>query len=261
MGEIYTYHHRSFLPTEAQTYARPLFVSDHINPKYEEGDLRKGYKIYYLNAYAKIIIFRQIFAPMAKRPTIDLNTLRHSASHILALAVKRLFPRTILGIGPATEDGFYYDFDSELNFTAEDLVTIESEMKKIIGENLPFERHVISKEEAVTLFSTEPYKLELIEQYTSEGNDLSYYNLGSEWFDLCAGPHVKCSGVVKAVKLLNLAGAYWKGDSNNKALQRVYGTAFPTQKDLSAYLVMREDALKRDHQKLGRKMGIFLTAP
>lgn len=191
----------------------------------------------------------------------DLNTLRHSASHILALAVKRLFPNVKLGIGPATDEGFYYDFDSDYTFTPDDLESIEAEMQKIVGEDLPFERREINEEEARELFSAEPYKLELIDQYVNEGKSLNYYSLGPEWSDLCAGPHVDSSGAVKALKLLNLAGAYWKGDSNNKALQRIYGTAFPSDEELTAYLALREEALKRDHQKLGRKLNLFLTAP
>ncbi|HMF30336.1 MAG TPA: threonine--tRNA ligase [Candidatus Lokiarchaeia archaeon] len=193
--------------------------------------------------------------------SVDLNTLRHSASHILALAVKRLFPNVKFGIGPATDEGFYYDFDSDYTFTTEDLETIETEMKKIIEEDLPFERREISAEEARELFASEPYKLELIDEYENEGKTLSYYTLGPEWCDLCAGPHVESSSAVPAVKLLNLAGAYWKGDAKNKALQRVYGTAYPTEEELANYLAIREEALKRDHQKLGRKMGLFLTAP
>jgi threonyl-tRNA synthetase len=192
--------------------------------------------------------------------SIDINTLRHSASHVLALAVKRLYPDVKFGIGPATDDGFYYDFDLEQTLTQDDLEGIESEMKKIIGEDLPFERHEIGADEARELFADQPWKLELIEQYVNEGKDLSYFSLGSEWIDLCAGPHVDSSSVVGAVKLLNLAGAYWKGDSNNKALQRVYGIAFPTEDELAQYLQLRENALARDHQKLGRQLGLFLTA-
>lgn len=190
----------------------------------------------------------------------ELKILRHSASHVLAQAVKRLYPNTKLAIGPAIENGFYYDFDSEVNFTPEILQTLEGEMKKIIKENLKIERFVLSREEALALMTErdEPYKIQLINELPDEA-EISFYKQG-EFVDLCAGPHLNYTKKIKAFKLISCTGAYWKGDANNKMLQRIYGTAFDTKEELEAYLLQVEEAKKRDHNKLGRELGIFTTS-
>lgn len=177
----------------------------------------------------------------------------HSASHILAQAVKRLYPQAKLAIGPAIENGFYYDFD-DLNISEQDLEKIENEMKKIIKENQKFTRKVISKEQALDLFKNEPYKLELINDL--DDKVISIYSNG-DFVDLCRGPHVVSTGVIKAVKLTKLAGAYWRGDSNNKMLTRIYGIAFPSEEQLKQYLHFIEEAQKRDHRKLGKQLRLF----
>lgn len=184
-------------------------------------------------------------------------TFRHTASHIMAQAVKRLYPQAKLTIGPAVDDGFYYDFDVEESFTTEDLEKIEAEMKKIVKEDLKLERFTMSKEEAVKFFEGkgEPYKIELVENLP-EGEEISFYSQG-EFTDLCAGAHLMSTGQVKAFKLTSATGAYWHGDSNNKMLCRVYGTAFPKQSGLEEYLLMIEEAKKRDHRKLGKELGLF----
>lgn len=185
--------------------------------------------------------------------------LRHSISHVLAYAVKRLFPNAKLAIGPSIDNGFYYDFDLEKSFTSEDLVKIEDEMRKIIKENPPIERFELSRTEALKLMeeANEPYKIELINDL---GKDevISFYKIG-DFTDLCAGPHIMSLKSVKAIKLIRSAGAYWKGDEKNKMLSRVYGTAFLKKSDLDAYLEALEEAKKRDHNKLGRELGIFTT--
>ncbi len=186
----------------------------------------------------------------------ELRTLRHSASHILAQAVKRLYPDARLAIGPAIDTGFYYDFDTATTFTTEDLESIEAEMKKIIKENLRIERFTLPRDEAKKLMADEPYKLELIDGL-DEGEEISFYKQG-EFTDLCAGPHVAYTKKVKAFKLLSVTGAYWRGDSNNKMLQRIYGTAFATKDELDEYLNMLEEAKKRDHRKLGKELGLFM---
>lgn len=186
----------------------------------------------------------------------ELRTLRHSASHILAQAVKRLYPDARLAIGPAIDTGFYYDFDTATTFTTEDLDSIEAEMKKIIKENLRIERFTLPRDEAKKLMADEPYKLELIDGL-DEGEEISFYKQG-EFTDLCAGPHVAYTKKVKAFKLLSVTGAYWRGDSNNKMLQRIYGTAFATKDELDEYLNMLEEAKKRDHRKLGKELGLFM---
>ena len=188
----------------------------------------------------------------------ELQTLRHSASHVLAQAVKRLYPETKLAIGPAIDTGFYYDFDSEHTFTNEDLEKIEAEMKKIAKENLKIERFELPKEEALELMKDEPYKVELINDLP-EGEVISFYKQG-DFTDLCAGPHINYTSKVKAFKLLSATGAYWKGDEHNKMLQRIYGTAFKTKDELNEYLEMREEAKKRDHNKLGRELELFTTS-
>lgn len=187
----------------------------------------------------------------------ELLALRHTAAHILAQAVKRLYPEVKLTIGPAIENGFYYDFDSNETFTAAMLEDIEKEMKNIIKENLKLERFVLSREEAIKLMKEkdEPYKIELIEGIP-ENEELSFYKHG-EFIDLCAGPHVESTGKVKAFKLLSVAGAYFRGDENNKMLQRIYGTAFASKEELKEYLNMLEEAKKRDHRKLGKELKLF----
>ncbi len=186
----------------------------------------------------------------------ELKTLRHSAAHILAQAVKRLYPDTRLAIGPAIDTGFYYDFDTETTFTTEDLEGIEAEMKKIVKENLRIERFTLPRDEAKALMAEEPYKLELIDGL-DEGEEISFYKQG-DFTDLCAGPHVAYTKKVKAFKLLSVTGAYWRGDSNNKMLQRIYGTAFASKEELDEYLNMLEEAKKRDHRKLGKDLGLFM---
>ena len=181
----------------------------------------------------------------------------HTASHIMAQAVKRLWPEVKLTIGPSIDSGFYYDFDSAENFTPDMLAAIEAEMKKIVKEALPIERFSLPREEALALMKDEPYKIELIEALP-EGEEISFYRQG-EFTDLCAGPHLPDTGRVKAFKLLSATGAYWRGDSKNKMLQRIYGVAFPKAADLEAHLQKLEEAKKRDHNKLGRELELFTT--
>ncbi len=187
------------------------------------------------------------------------DALRHSISHVLAYAVKRLYPNAKLAIGPAISDGFYYDFDVENSFTAEDLVKIEDEMKKIIKENPSIERFELPRVEAIKLMeeANEPYKVELINDL-DENEVISFYKMG-DFVDLCAGPHLMSLKSVKAIKLIRSAGAYWKGNEKNKMLSRVYGTAFLKKADLDAHLEALEEAKKRDHNKLGRELKIFTT--
>ena len=187
----------------------------------------------------------------------ELQTLRHSASHVMAQAVKRLFPEAKLTIGPAIDSGFYYDFDTDHAFTREDLDAIEAEMKKIAKENLKIERFELPREEALELMKDEPYKIELINEIP-EGDPISFYKQG-EFTDLCAGPHVKYTSKVKAFKLLSATGAYWRGDEHNKMLTRIYGTAFLTKDELEKHLEYLEEAKKRDHNKLGRELELFTT--
>ena len=186
----------------------------------------------------------------------ELQTIRHSASHVLAQAIKRLYPETKLAIGPAIENGFYYDLDSPVTFTPETLEIIEKEMAKIVKENLKIERFVLPRNEALELMKDEPYKVQLINELP-EGEEISFYKQG-EFTDLCAGPHVAYTKKVKAFKLLNVTGAYWKGDSKNKMLQRIYGTAFKTREELDEYVNMLEEAKKRDHRKIGKDLGLFM---
>jgi threonyl-tRNA synthetase len=183
--------------------------------------------------------------------------LRHTASHILAQAVKRLYKDVKLAIGPAIDTGFYYDFDTEKPFSIEDFDRIEAEMGKIVKENLPVERFELPRGKAITFMKEqgEPYKVELIEALPEDAV-ISFYRQG-EFTDLCAGPHVPATGYVKNIKLLSVAGAYWRGDENNKMLQRIYGTAFEKRSDLEAYLTRLEEAKKRDHRKLGRELDLF----
>ena len=193
----------------------------------------------------------------AKDPE-GLSALRHTASHVMAQAIKRLWPGTKLAIGPSIADGFYYDVDSEEPIMAEDLEKIEAEMKKIIKEALPLERFELPRAEAIALMKEkdEPYKVELIEDLP-EDSVISFYKQG-EFTDLCAGPHLmNTKDVGKAFKLMNIAGAYWRGNEKNKMLQRIYGTAFTDKAELDAYLARIEEAKKRDHRKLGRELDLF----
>ncbi|MBQ8649446.1 MAG: threonine--tRNA ligase [Clostridia bacterium] len=186
-------------------------------------------------------------------------TFRHTASHILAQAVKRLHPEAKLAIGPAVDDGFYYDFDIETKFTPEDLEKIEAEMKKIVKENIPLEKSLMSRADAVKYFEekSEPYKVELV-QDLEEGAEISFYTQG-DFTDLCAGAHLMSTGLVKAFKLTSATGAYWRGDSSKKMLCRIYGTAYPKASELEAHLERLEEAKKRDHNKLGRELELFTT--
>ncbi len=188
----------------------------------------------------------------------ELQTLRHSASHVMAQAVKRLFPDVKLAIGPAIDTGFYYDFDTEHTFTPEDLEKIEAEMKKIAKENLKIERFELPRDEALELMKDEPYKTELITELP-EGEVISFYKQ-DDFTDLCAGPHIKYTSKVKAFKLLSATGAYWRGNEKNKMLQRIYGTAFQTKQELEEHLEHLEEAKKRDHNKLGRELEYFTTS-
>lgn len=188
----------------------------------------------------------------------ELQTLRHSAAHILAQAVKRLFPEAKLTIGPPIDNGFYYDFDVETPFSREDLDALEKEMKKIVKENLKIERFELPRDEALELMKDEPYKVELINELP-EGETISFYKQG-EFTDLCAGPHVRYTSKVKAFKLLSATGAYWRGDEHNKMLTRIYGTAFQTKDELEAHLEQLEEAKKRDHNRLGRELELFTTS-
>ncbi len=183
--------------------------------------------------------------------------LRHTASHIMAQAIKRLFPEAKLAIGPAIDTGFYYDMDIDRPFTPEDFEAIEAEMKKIVNANYPIIREVKTKEDAAQFMKEkdEPYKVELIEDLPN-GETITFYSQG-EFTDLCAGPHLPSTGMVKTFKLLSVAGAYWRGDEHNKMLQRIYGTAFTKQKDLDDYINMLEEAKKRDHRKLGKELDLF----
>ncbi len=185
-----------------------------------------------------------------------LDIIRHTASHVMAQAVKRLYDDVKVAIGPSIEDGFYYDFDLEDTFNQESLDKIEEEMQKIIDEDIEVERKLLPREEAVELMKKrgEKYKIELIEDLDDEM--ISLYQQG-DFVDLCRGPHLPSTGYVKAVKLLNTAGAYWRGDENNKMLQRIYGTAFTSEKDLQKYLERIEEAKKRDHRKIGKEMDLF----
>ena len=184
---------------------------------------------------------------------------RHSTSHIMAQAVKRLWPQTKLAIGPAIEDGFYYDFEHESSFVKDDLEKIEAEMKKIVKEHFPIERFELPRAEARKLMveMDEPYKVELIDDLPEDAV-ISFYRQG-EFTDLCAGPHLENTGELKAYKLTQVAGAYWRGNEKNKMLQRIYGTSFPDKDQLKAYLDRIEEAKKRDHNKLGRELGYFTT--
>ena len=190
----------------------------------------------------------------------ELRAIRHTASHVLAQAVKRLYPETKLAIGPAIDDGFYYDFDREGGSPPDDLEKLEAEMKKIVKENLALKPFVLPRDEAIKFMQEkgEPYKVELIEDLP-EGETISFYQQG-DFVDLCAGPHILYTKGIKAFKLTSIAGAYWRGSEKNKMLTRIYGTAFAKKEDLEAYLTMMEEAKKRDHRKLGKELGLFMFA-
>ncbi|AJD91724.1 threonyl-tRNA synthase [Jeotgalibacillus malaysiensis] len=190
----------------------------------------------------------------------SLEVMRHSAAHLMAQAVKRLYPDAKFGVGPVIEGGFYYDIDTESSISTEDLPRIEKEMKKITGDNINVEREVVSRDEAVNRFEeiNDPYKLELIEAIPSE-EDVSIYKQG-EFFDLCRGIHVPSTKHIKEFKLLSVAGAYWRGDSDNKMLQRIYGTAFFKKEDLDHHLEMLEEAKQRDHRKIGKELDLFTSS-
>ena len=185
------------------------------------------------------------------------HTYRHTASHIMAQAIQHLWPDTKFAIGPAIENGFYYDMESEHKFAEEDFLKIQKEMKNIVQQNLPFERTEVSREEALKFFKerNQDYKVELI-QDLPEDAVITMYTQG-DFTDLCAGPHMQSTGQIKAFKLMSVAGAYWRGDSDRPMLQRIYATAFPSQEELDAYINMIEEAKKRDHRKLGRELGLF----
>ena len=183
------------------------------------------------------------------------HVLRHTASHVLAAAVKRLYPEVKLTIGPAIDNGFYYDFDSDVAFTPDVLEKLEAEMKKIVKENAKMERFTLPREEALELMKDEPYKVELINDLPEDAV-ISFYKMG-DFTDLCAGPHLFSTGAIKAFKLTSCNSAYWRGDAKNKVLQRIYGTAFTTKEALKSYLDMIEEAKKRDHRKLGKELGLF----
>lgn len=188
-----------------------------------------------------------------------LSVLRHSTAHLMAQAIKRLYPDVNFGVGPAIENGFYYDTDSEHPITEEDLGKIEDEMMSIVKENLPIVRKDITREDALNLFKDDPYKVELITDLPEDAA-LSVYEQG-EFVDLCKGIHVPSTGRIQVFKLLSLAGAYWRGDSSNKMMQRVYGTAFFDKKALKEYIKMREEAKQRDHRKLGKELDLFMLSP
>ncbi|EMG1491888.1 threonine--tRNA ligase [Enterococcus faecium] len=188
-----------------------------------------------------------------------LGLVRHSAAHLMAQAMRRLYPNIHFGVGPAIDSGFYYDTDNGQNqVTAEDLPAIEAEMMKIVKENLPIERRVLSKQEALEIFASDPYKVELISELPEEV--ITAYQQG-EFIDLCRGPHVPSTGRIQVFKLLSVAGAYWRGNSNNQMMQRVYGTAFFDKKALKEYIRLREEAKERDHRKLGKELDLFMVSP
>ncbi|HAQ1701648.1 TPA: threonine--tRNA ligase [Enterococcus faecium] len=189
-----------------------------------------------------------------------LGLVRHSAAHLMAQAMRRLYPNIHFGVGPAIDSGFYYDTDNGQNqVTAEDLPAIEAEMMKIVKENLPIERRVLSKQEALEIFASDPYKVELISELPEE-EVITAYQQG-EFIDLCRGPHVPSTSRIQVFKLLSVAGAYWRGNSNNQMMQRVYGTAFFDKKALKEYIRLREEAKERDHRKLGKELDLFMVSP
>ena len=186
------------------------------------------------------------------------HTYRHTASHIMAQAIQHLWPDTKFAIGPAIDNGFYYDMECEHKFSEEDFLKIQKEMKKIVQQNLPLVRSEVSREEALQFFKerNQDYKVELIEDLPEDAV-ITMYTQG-DFTDLCAGPHMESTGQIKAFKLMSVAGAYWRGDSDRQMLQRIYATAFPTQEELDAYVEKLEEAKKRDHRKIGKEMDLFM---
>ena len=187
-----------------------------------------------------------------------LELIRHDAAHVMAMSVQELYPETKVTIGPVIENGFFYDFAREIPFTNKDLIKIEKKMKEIVNRNVPVSFKIVSREEAIDIFTKigENYKVEIIDSIPQDEEIKIYYH--GEWFDLCRGPHLNSSGEIgKAFKLTKVAGAYWRGDSNNEMLQRIYGTAWETQEDLDSYLLRLEEAEKRDHRKLGKELDLF----
>ncbi len=236
------------------------------------GDIAKSISEGLFRAALAVKVNEQILSldtPITEDATVEILTFdseegklvyRHTASHVLAQAVKRLYPAAKLAIGPAIENGFYYDIDMDTNLSMDDLEAISAEMKKIIKEDLAIKRFVLPRAEAISLMQekNEPYKVELIEDLPSDAQ-LSFYEQG-EFTDLCAGPHLPSTGKLKAFRLLSVTGAYWRGNEKNKMLQRIYGTAFPKNADLTAYLEALEEAKKRDHNKIGRDLEYFTTS-
>jgi len=188
----------------------------------------------------------------------DLHTMRHSCEHILTQAVLKLYPRVLMAMGPATDEGFYFDFDPNGKvISPDDFEKIEKEMDKIIRENLPISQEFVSLEQARKMFSGNPYKLDWLKNISNRGEKISLYKTGNQFVDLCSGPHVASTGKIKAFKLLTLSGAYWHGDEKNKMLTRIYGTCFPTKEELDKFLWQKEEAKKRDHRKLGVDLDLF----
>jgi threonyl-tRNA synthetase len=186
-----------------------------------------------------------------------LWALRHTAEHVLHCAMQNLYPNLKKAMGPATDEGFYHDFDSSQKITENDLPRIEKEMQRLIKADLPMRQEIIAPEQARKIFKDNPYKLEWVDDIEKRNEKVSIYKMGNEDLDLCSGPHLKSTGKIKAFKLLSVAGAYWHGDEKNKMLQRVYATAFPTQKELDEFLRLRQEAEKRDHRKLGKELDLF----
>ncbi|TEU01721.1 threonine--tRNA ligase, partial [Candidatus Woesebacteria bacterium] len=186
-----------------------------------------------------------------------LEAMRHSAEHVLTQAMLKLYPGLKMAMGPATEDGFYFDFDFEGKISEDNFPKIEEEMKKIIKKDLPFKKENLTIEEARKLFKNNKYKQEWLDEIENKGEKATVYWTGDEFVDLCNGPHVASTGKIGPFKLLSVAGAYWRGDEKNKMLTRIYGTTFPTQKELDKHLTMLEEAKKRDHRKLGKRLGLF----
>ncbi|MGD9171422.1 MAG: threonine--tRNA ligase, partial [Candidatus Thiodiazotropha sp.] len=200
-------------------------------------------------------------AIITSRDDEALELMRHDAAHVMAQAVQELYPGTQVTIGPAIEDGFYYDFARDEAFTPDDLKKIEQRMHEIVKRNLPLQREVWEREEAIRTFDSigEKYKVEIIKEFIPEGEEVSIYRQG-DWFDVCRGPHLPSTGMLgKGFKLMKVAGAYWRGDSNNEMLQRIYGTAWRDKKELKAYLHRLEEAEKRDHRKIGKAQDLFHT--
>ena len=200
-----------------------------------------------------------IIKPLGADTADGRKVFWHTASHVLAQAVKNLYPDAKLAIGPAIDSGFYYDFDIDTPFNAEDLEKITAEMKRLVKEKYKMERIEVSPEKAREIMKDEPYKLELIDEHAGKGETITLYRQGN-FTDLCAGPHLFDISKIKAIALLSSTGAYWRGDSKNKALQRIYGIAFPKASELEEHLHMLEEAKKRDHNKIGRELEYFTTS-